>query len=63
MPATAGVTVMALTQACKEQSPREALDGATTVLLLYQSPGGQEQLIDLSISTFLLGQHGLGEQA
>lgn len=48
MPATTGVTVMVLTQALKEQSLREALDRATPLLLIYQSPGEQEELIDLS---------------
>lgn len=39
---------MVLTQAFKE-APQEALDRATTLLLIYQSPGGQEQLTDLSL--------------
>lgn len=38
---------MVLTQAFKE-ALQEALDRATT-LLIYQSPGGQEQLTDLSL--------------
>jgi hypothetical protein len=48
MPATTGVTMMVLTQAFKEQGLREALDRATPSLLIYQSPGEQGQLIDLS---------------
>lgn len=45
---------MVLTPAFKEQSLRKALDRATILLLVYQSPGKQEPLIDLNV----LSTHG-----
>lgn len=40
---------MVLTGPFKEQSLRKVLDRATTLPLIYQSPGRQEQLLDLNV--------------